>query len=55
MLFSKRKKVDRFIKPVQLNRVIHPIRSKYLGVFLCARLAWREYVKQRRSKVYSSF
>jgi hypothetical protein len=48
--------MDRFIEPVLLNRVIHPTRSvKYLGVLLDAMLTWREHVKQRISKAYSSF
>jgi hypothetical protein len=55
MLFTKRKKVDGFIEPVLLNSVVCPTRSvKYLGVILDAKLTWKEHLKQRISKTYSS-
>jgi hypothetical protein len=55
VLFTKKKKVDRFREPVLLNRVIHPTGLlKYLEI-LDAKLTWREHVKPEINIFYSSF
>jgi hypothetical protein len=56
VLSAKRKKLDRFIQPVLLNRVISPIGSvKYLEVILDAKMTWRKLVKQMKVKLTLAF
>jgi hypothetical protein len=52
VLFTKEQKVEGFMKPTVLNTVLHTTGS--LKVILDAELTWREHVKQRISKSYSS-
>jgi hypothetical protein len=56
MVFIKKKKVEGFVEPPLPNTVLHTTRSpKYLGGILDAKLTWREHMKQRIGKAYSSF